>query len=144
MGGIPLAIDSLAGIITATPNTIGSFVVGVRVKEFRSGQLINTSIINLMFNIDHCVAPSSIASASGLGFTLYPNPATDELTITTENRTPVDIYIYDMLGNCVLSHKNFSGNMISLKVNHLPPGYYLLKLTDQHGLSSSKGFIIAR
>lgn len=77
-------------------------------------------------------------------FRLYPNPATDELTITTENQTPADIYIYDMLGNCVLTHKNFSGNMISLKVNHLPPGYYLLKLTDQHGLSSSKGFIIAR
>jgi len=82
-------------------------------------------------------------------FHLYPNPATDELTITTESKAPVDVYIvdvyiYDMLGNCVLSHKNFSHNLVDIDVSLIPPGYYLLKLTDQHGLSSSKGFIIAR
>ena len=77
-------------------------------------------------------------------FHLFPNPATDELTITNENDAPVDVYIYDMLGNCVLTHKNFSVNMGSINVFFLPPGYYLLNLTERHGFSSAKGFIIAR
>ena len=77
-------------------------------------------------------------------FLLYPNPATDELTITTQTDAPVDVFIYDMPGNCVLAHKNFRPNLGNLKVTSLTPGYYVLKLTDQHGLASSKGFIIAR
>ncbi len=77
-------------------------------------------------------------------FHLSPNPVTDRLSITTETDAPVDVLIYDMLGNCVLTHKNFSHNQVDINVHLIPPGYYLLKLTDRQGLSSSKGFIIAR
>ncbi len=145
MGGTPLSLDSLSGIITATPNTIGSFVAGVCVKEFRNGQLMDTTAINLMFNIDHCIAQATTVAKidSDLDFQLYPNPASDELTITTETNEPVDVAVYDMLGNCVLSHKNFSHNSSKVFLNRIPPGYYLLRLTSSHGLSSSKGFIIA-
>ncbi len=75
---------------------------------------------------------------------IYPNPATDELTITTETNEPVDIAVYDMLGNELRSIQNSSANSIKVKVSDLPAGYYLLKLISSHGSSSIKGFIIAR
>ncbi len=147
MGGTPpLNIDSASGVMTAMPNTIGSFVVGVCVKEFRNGQLMDTTVINLMFNIDHCIAQATAVANidSDLDFRLYPNPATDELTITTETNEPVDVSVYDMLGNELRSIQNSSANSIKVKVSDLSAGCYLLKLTSSRGLSSSKGFIIAR
>lgn len=77
---------------------------------------------------------------------ISPNPATDELTVTFErgNSSSFDIYIYDITGNCVLTHKNISQTRVAEKRNFLPPGYYVLKLTDGRSLSAAKGFIIAR
>ncbi len=77
-------------------------------------------------------------------FILYPNPATDELTITTETNEPVDVSVYDMLGKQLRSIPNSAANSIQVKVSDLSAGYYLLKLTSNRGISSTKGFIIAR
>ncbi|MEN9699952.1 MAG: hypothetical protein RLZZ301_1150, partial [Bacteroidota bacterium] len=42
--GSNVSIDPVTGMMTFTPNLIGSFVAGVAVKEWRNGQLINTKI----------------------------------------------------------------------------------------------------
>ncbi len=54
MGGTPLEIDSETGFLTGTPNTIGQFVVGICVEEYRNGQLISTSKRDFQYNVGVC------------------------------------------------------------------------------------------
>ncbi|MEM6964192.1 MAG: T9SS type B sorting domain-containing protein [Bacteroidota bacterium] len=54
MGGIPLAIDSETGLLTATPNTIGQFVVGICAEEYRNGELISTTRRDFQYNVGVC------------------------------------------------------------------------------------------
>ena len=54
MGGLPLAIDSQTGFLTGVPNTIGQFVVGICVEEYRDGNLISTTRRDFQYNIGVC------------------------------------------------------------------------------------------
>ncbi|MEO1438475.1 MAG: PKD domain-containing protein, partial [Bacteroidota bacterium] len=53
LGGIPLSIDE-NGLLTAVPNTLGQFVVGICAQEYRNGQLISTSRRDFQFNVGIC------------------------------------------------------------------------------------------
>ncbi|MBK7936318.1 MAG: gliding motility-associated C-terminal domain-containing protein [Lewinellaceae bacterium] len=57
LGGDPLHIDSLTGFITGVPNTIGNFVVGVCVDEYRDGVLISTLRRDFQYNVAECGKP---------------------------------------------------------------------------------------
>lgn len=54
LGGIPLSINPVTGLLTGTPNTIGQFVVGVCVDEFRNGVLLTRTTRDFQFNIIDC------------------------------------------------------------------------------------------
>ena len=61
LGGVPLAIDSQSGQLTATPNTIGQFVIGVCVREYRNGVLLSTTRRDYQLNVVAC--PSLVVAA---------------------------------------------------------------------------------
>ena len=54
LGGDALTIDPNTGVLTARPNLIGQFLVGVCVKEYRNGQLISTTRRDFEFNVRPC------------------------------------------------------------------------------------------
>lgn len=55
MDGDPgLAIDPGTGQLTVHPTLLGSFAVGVRVREFRNGQLLSACIRDLRFDVVAC------------------------------------------------------------------------------------------
>lgn len=69
MGGTPpLSIDPNTGMMTVTPNTIGYFVVGICVSEYRDGVLLSTTNRDFVFNVSSCT-PNVTAST----FELYAN-----------------------------------------------------------------------
>lgn len=59
MGGVPLAIDSITGLMTGTPNTLGNFVVGVCVDEFRNDTFISTTRRDFQYNVADCGMPTA-------------------------------------------------------------------------------------
>jgi gliding motility-associated-like protein len=54
LGGIPVQIDPMTGFITGVPNTIGNYVVGVCVDEYRDGQVISTTRRDFQYNVADC------------------------------------------------------------------------------------------
>ncbi len=59
LGGVPMRIDSVTGLLSCTPNQLGRFVVSVECKEYRNGVLINTFFRDYQFNVRPCDAPFS-------------------------------------------------------------------------------------
>lgn len=52
--GSSTTIDPNTGILTVNPNLIGLFVVGVRVQEYRNGQLIGQTVRDFLFRVFDC------------------------------------------------------------------------------------------
>ncbi|MFA5782705.1 MAG: gliding motility-associated C-terminal domain-containing protein, partial [Bacteroidales bacterium] len=54
-GGIPtLSINPNTGLLTGSPNTLGRFVVGVCVEEYRNGVFMDETKRDFQFNIVNC------------------------------------------------------------------------------------------
>ncbi|MFZ4545493.1 MAG: gliding motility-associated C-terminal domain-containing protein [Saprospiraceae bacterium] len=76
LGGVPLKIDPKTGLLTGIPNSIGQFVVGICIEEYRNGQLISTTRRDFQFNVGVCgqsvasiFAPSIVCDNSTVFFT---------------------------------------------------------------------------
>ncbi|MBI2271326.1 MAG: gliding motility-associated C-terminal domain-containing protein [Bacteroidetes bacterium] len=62
MGG-SISMNPVTGSLTGIPNTIGKFVVGVCVTEYRKGKFLSTTTRDFQFSVVNCV---SLSTASGL------------------------------------------------------------------------------
>lgn len=58
-GGSVLEIDPFTGLLTGTPNTVGQFVVGICIEEYRDGQLISTTRRDFQYNVGVCGQPTA-------------------------------------------------------------------------------------
>lgn len=71
------------------------------------------------------------------GIKIYPNPASDQITVQTENSTQAQYHIYDLFGRQMLG-----GNLLNpvIDVSELGKGTYLLKIIDGQS-SNIKRFV---
>jgi gliding motility-associated-like protein len=53
-GAPSLEIDRRTGLVTVTPNKVGQYVIGIRVLEYRDGQLINETLRDYQMNVRRC------------------------------------------------------------------------------------------
>lgn len=82
LGGTdPLRIDSETGFLTGTPPTIGQFVVGVCVEEYRDGALINEVRRDFQFNVGVC----GVTTAAFFAADVYCNQLTVEFENLSDN-----------------------------------------------------------
>lgn len=54
MGGTALTIDPQTGIITANPNLVGQFLIGICVEEYRDGELLGFTRRDFEYNVRIC------------------------------------------------------------------------------------------
>lgn len=68
-------------------------------------------------------------------FTIYPNPVTDVLFISSETAVVQNIAIYNVLGQLIL---NQAGDTSSLDVSMLTPGIYFAEINSEEGRAIKK------
>ena len=79
LGGTPLRIDPKTGVLTANPNLVGQFLVGICVEEYRNGVRIGIVRRDFQFNVRICSQPplaqftTSESNCDGLRVEFYNN-----------------------------------------------------------------------
>ncbi|MBK9338647.1 MAG: gliding motility-associated C-terminal domain-containing protein [Lewinellaceae bacterium] len=90
MGGSPqVTINSQSGLITGTPNSLGQFVVGVCIQEFRGATLLSTVRRDFQFNVAECTPTvlANIQSDSIVGPKRFVLNSCGNNTITFQNQS---------------------------------------------------------
>lgn len=80
-------------------------------------------------------------------FQLSPNPANETITLNAEKSAssePFNVLVYDITGACVRNIQPNSIRSLTIPVNDLSPGYYVIKVSNGNHYLAAKGFIIAR
>ncbi|MBK8967853.1 MAG: PKD domain-containing protein [Saprospiraceae bacterium] len=88
MGGNPqISINNNSGMITGTPNSLGQFVVGVCIQEFRGATLLSTVRRDFQFNVAECTPTvlANIQSDSIAGPQSFVLKSCGENTVTFQN-----------------------------------------------------------
>jgi len=137
---INLAFDDASndGYVVFKIKTLPTLVLG--------NSFSNTASIYFDFNHPIITEPA-VTTFAELGtedfdfnnyFTLYPNPASGVLNITSKQAIEMqNISIYNVLGQMVVSVPNAKG-VNSVDVSSLPTGNYFIKVVSDKGTSNSK------
>jgi len=78
----------------------------------------------------------SVADNSAASFTLYPNPASNEITILSEDHFN-KVEVYSLMGQMVLA-KVADGKTTELNVSNLVNGTYFVRIVSENGYSVMK------
>ena len=73
-----------------------------------------------------------------VGLNVYPNPTTDVVNVTLENKSINSVSISDLNGRIVKSkdYKNVSN--VSMNVSDLAAGVYMMSITSDSGTATKK------
>jgi hypothetical protein len=113
-----LAANNQQGIIVLNTDVPA---VGARVYIFKAGY------------------PSNIAKTNKLNLTLYPQPATTNLTVMHHSNEITKAVIYSVIGSKVVEYKTpLNSNGFVIPVNQLNNGYYIMDLLDANNKSLAK------
>lgn len=61
-GASNFSIDPATGVVTALPGTLGNFLIGLRVTEFRNGVPLSETIREFQLNVVNCQSPVAIVA----------------------------------------------------------------------------------
>lgn len=91
--------------------------------------------------VEVTVAGVASAEPQGAGAVrLFPNPATDRLTVDCSGATtqPIDIQIFNSLGDCVFSQTKHLGQKTAIALSGFPAGVYAIRIRFAAGLFTGK------
>ena len=101
---------------------------------------------NACFNIvrdflyQHLDFSTSVAEWNGQRIQVYPNPATNQVTIRIMEALPdkpFSLVVTDLLGRKILS-ENHAGSESTIDVSHWPSGVYVIRIEQEEGLCIQK------
>lgn len=143
MGGDPvIEMDENSGIISGTPHTIGQFLVGLSVSEFRNGILLSTTKREITFYVvDNGITAWKEETLASTTFKVSPNPATDWVSWSPDLEIEA-VQLLDCSGKCL--EKKHGQVLTKMEVNALSPGFYQLIGITRSGRKISSPLIVAR
>lgn len=97
-------------------------------------------------NLDNIIFESNLATATfkTAHFSFYPNPAVDQITISTPDPSHLlsVVKVYDMIGKTVLTKQTINANQVKIDVSTLSKGIYVLEVRTTNQTINSKKLII--
>jgi hypothetical protein len=85
--------------------------------------------------------PSTVAELQSVGFTLYPNPATDKVFIKAEDQIQ-RLTIRNIIGQEITSLSKLKSGLIEVNTSHLETGIYFITVQGLNGGFCTQKFII--
>ncbi len=143
-GAPPLAIDNSSGVLTGTPNSVGQFVFGVCVSEYRNGTLIGTYLRDYQVNVTQCNIPIANIPSFGInpstGIGTYTINCTDyhiDFINNSYNPPPTSNPIFYHWDFGVAGVTNDTSNIASPTFVYPDSGTYLVTLIVSKGAGAS-------
>lgn len=65
------------------------------------------------------------------GVAIYPNPANEQLNISSQNEAINQLQLYDISGKLLMNQQNIESTQVTLNVAQLSEGIYFLRLNNQ-------------
>ncbi|MBK6612290.1 MAG: PKD domain-containing protein [Sphingobacteriales bacterium] len=138
LGGTPkVSIDAKTGILTGFPNTIGQFVVGICVTEFRNGVPINTIRRDFQFNVTECVVIDALVKSDQITAegNLVITDCEGDYTIQFTNQSLGAKYYKWEFGDPASGVLNFS-DLVNPSHTYPDTGTYTIKLWADAGIEN--------
>lgn len=107
------------------------------IHEWSPGMLICLKVRNAASCISETCREfnfGSVSMSEPLTFKIYPNPATQTLTIETTNTKPFQIKVFNAVGQIVLT-KQLNSSSETIEVNNLSQGVYILEIAADEIIS---------
>lgn len=77
-----------------------------------------------------CKSASNVDDLANVSFTVFPNPATNELTIEGKNLKATDVRVVDVLGTSLAVVKKQQVGSVQVDISSLQSGMYLINVGD--------------
>ena len=75
------------------------------------------------------------------GVSVFPNPASDFVTLTFQNNQNAEILLYDVFGNIIYDAKTQNETVFNIPLSPFSKGYYILKIINENKLPITKKII---
>lgn len=131
-GGI-LSIDSSSGMLTVEPVLIGQFVIGVKVDEYKSGQLVNSTYRNLLMQtgLSNVGLGTIETNSSPIDISISPNPVSDLVKINSDVGHTLKVFTSD--GKEILKRGWNEKGQYSIDMSTFDSGVYYFQFNTEHG-----------
>ncbi len=84
----------------------------------------------------------AVVESGDINMLFYPNPASSELTIQSDDEHINHVQITDILGQVVYSARVNNQQMYTIRVNNLKTGMYIIQVTASQGVTTSSVQVI--
>ena len=87
-------------------------------------------------------APASVSEANRLSPAVFPNPATDHLTIQVQETALQQIALYNSIGQQVFTTATNGAQSYTVNVSELPQGIYFVEMQTTNGKTHYKKIVV--
>jgi hypothetical protein len=81
---------------------------------------------------------AGISGAKENPFSLFPNPAKDQITLDLSAMEVANIRVFDLSGKCVLQQQKSAANRHTIDLSSIAPGAYIIQVQSAKGISSAR------
>jgi hypothetical protein len=129
------SIDSVTGMVTVTPLTIGNFEVGICCDEYRAGVLIGTHCSDFRYSVAECPYGIGIEKYESVQCEVFPNPAKDFVQFKSDEE--IQVMVFDAMGKLVYQ-SSLASPIQTISTVEWASGIYTYRGFSNKGISTGK------